>query len=128
MPRFLSNEWLDALDRAVHDCAPLREAARGRHLVLEQTVTDAPGGDAAYHVQVDDGEIRVRPGRAPSDVRLETDYATAVAVNMGTDSAQAAFMQGRLRLGGDVSQLLRNAELFTLIDDVFEGVRSRTSY
>jgi SCP-2 sterol transfer family len=129
VPRFLSSGWLDAVDGAINRNTALRDGSRGHKLVIQQTVTDAPGGDAEYHLHVDDGSVRIHPGKADrSDVSFVTDYATAIAVNSGADSAQAAFMRGRLRLGGDVAMLVRNSELLSLVDDVFSQVRADTSY
>ena len=42
--------------------------------------------------------------------------------------AQAAFMRGRLQIGGDISVLIENANALTEINDVLEPIRSTTTY
>lgn len=129
MASFLSDDWVRELDRAAAGSETLRRAARGRRLVLQQIVSDAPRGAARYYVEVDDGVVAARSGEAAApDVCLHADYETAVAISRGTDSAQGAFLKGRLRIEGDVTALLRNGDLFTELDDVFAGVRARTTY
>jgi putative sterol carrier protein len=126
--RFLSNEWLDALASAAAGSVALREAS-SRQLVIEQTVRNSPAGDVTYCVVVADGAVAVRTDDAPkADVTFVTDYATAVAINRGELSAQAAFLRGQLRVGGDVAELSRNADVLALLDDVFAGVRAGTEY
>lgn len=129
MPQFLSVDWLDALGRAAAKSTALHDATERHRLVIEQTVTDGPNGDSRYHVLVDNGAVAVCAGEADAPtLTFSTDYATAVAVNSGAESAQAAFMRGRLRVGGDVRELLRNAEILSMLEDVFAPVRAETSY
>ena len=47
------------------------------------------------------------------------DVETAAAVNRGELSAQAAFMTGRLRVGGDVQVLLDRQPALAEVDDIF---------
>ena len=70
-------------------------------------------------------------GRAPrradapaADVRLETDYATAVALARGETNAQAALADGRLRVSGDVARLAAHASALARLDDLFAAVRA----
>jgi hypothetical protein len=126
---FLSAAWLDALDRAATRSPMSAAGADGRRLIVQQRVHGGPRGDAVYHLVVDIDGLRVREGKADEPgVCFDTDYDTAVAVNTGVESAQAAFMQGRLRIGGDVNELVGNTDLLLAIDDVFAAVRTETSY
>jgi putative sterol carrier protein len=127
--RFSSPEWIAELDRAVADDAALRTASAGVSLVVQQTVTDGPEGDTAWHVVIDDGEVRVRPGEAAeADVTFRQSYATAAAIGRGEMSAQTAFMVGKLRVGGDVELLMANQSTFDGVADVFGTVRAGTEY
>jgi predicted lipid carrier protein YhbT len=125
MPAHLSPAWLAALDAAVTSHAPLAEATRGVQLVIEQVVTD-DDSTVQWHVAFDDGSVRVVPGAAPEGaaplVRFTTDQVTARAVATGTMTAQAAFMEGRLRVGGDTTALLAHHDLLTEVGDVFASV------
>ena len=127
---FLSTDWLDALDEAARaNRVALQADDAGSRLVIQQVITDRPGGDVAYCIRFDNGDIGVRSGRATDPtLSFTTDYGTARAIARGDESAQAAFIQGRLRVGGDVRALVRHAELLARLDAVFAPVRDETTY
>ena len=58
------------------------------------------------------------------DLTFTQDRATAEAIHRGDLSAQAAFMQGRLRLGGDLRAVIDRAVELATIDDLFAGARA----
>jgi putative sterol carrier protein len=126
MVRHLSAAWIEALDEAAKASAGLRAATAGVAFTVQQVVT-APEGDVVWHLVVDHGDVAVRPGRAEHpDLVFTQDRATAQQVAAGELSAQAAFMVGRLRVGGDLTVLLANQEAIAGLDDVFASVRART--
>ena len=128
MVRFLSPEWIDALDEAVRGDADLRAATSGVRLTVEQHVTD-PAGEVVYHVVVDDGRVAVAPGTADhADVTFVQDRDTATAIGDGTATAQDAFMSGRLRVSGDVPLLIRCKDALSGLDQALAGVRNHTTY
>jgi len=125
--RFLSDEWISAMDEAAAASTALAEIAADVSLVVEQQVTGLTGGPISYHLVLIDGRAAVRAGSAPEPtVRLSQDITTATDIAAGTDSAQRAFMTGRLRIGGDLGALLAHAEILGQLDDVFADVRDRT--
>lgn len=133
MLRFLSDEWIAALDRAAMASDALREATRDVSLTVQQIVTTPMNGDerdtATWHVAVDHGAVRVRPGRAANpDVTFTEDVETAARISKGELSAQAAFMLGQLRVGGDAKRLVEHQRAFASLDDVFAEVRASTDY
>ena len=74
---------------------------------------------------VEGGRIQLVRGRvADPDLTFTQDRATAEAIHRGELSAQAAFMQGRLRLGGDLRRVIDRAAELTAIDDVFASTRA----
>jgi hypothetical protein len=127
MLRFLTPEWLQALDGAARADASLATATADLALVLEQQVVGLPEGPFRYHITFDHGSVSVAEGPAASaDVRFTQDVATARAIAAGTRSAQRAFMTGDLRVGGDLRILLDHQVALATLDDVFADVRSRT--
>ena len=127
--RYLSLQWLDELSRAVADDGHLRRLAADHEIGITQVVSDGPEGDVTYHLQVTDGEARFGPGVAePEHVRMEQDWETAVAVATGDLNAQAAFVNGHIRLFGDQQRLLDAQPVFGALDAVFSDVRQRTEY
>jgi hypothetical protein len=125
---FLSELWLGELDRAVRASASVSALAP---IVIEQVVRDVPGrGEVRYRIQVDDGGARVAEGAPPGppDVRLTTDYPTAVAIALGKENAQIALARGRLRIGGDIDTLARRAGALAALDDATAALRAATTY
>lgn len=122
MVRFLSPEWLHAIDRAAETVGPCAPELDG--FVIGYRVDDID-----YHVTFASGRMRVIPG-APADatVTLHLDRPTAVAIARGELSAQRAFMCGRLRIGGDVHALVRANAAVATLGDVFAKVRSETEW
>lgn len=123
--RFLSLEWVDALDRAAREAG----AWAGPPLVLEQVVRDTPDGDVRFHLVLDAGGIRVAGGEAERpDVTLSSDFATAVRIARGTANVQRALAAGRCRLHGDLELLARSADALVALGDLFRSVRVATVF
>ena len=122
MAGFLTPAWLADLDAAGRRAS----VAPDLRLVVQQVIPDGPDGqELAYVVEVADGTLSVRPGRADHpDVTFTQDRATALAIHRGELSAQAAFIEGRLRLGGDLRSILDRAGSLASIDDVFAAARA----
>ncbi len=131
MLAFLSPAWVAALADAVRDDRALAHATAGVDLVIEQHVTAASGdetsSDVTYHVVFSGGRVAVVAGPAETPtIRFTQDHATAWGIAAGTDSAQRAFMTGRLQVGGDLRVLLEHQEAMAALHDVFADVRART--
>jgi putative sterol carrier protein len=129
MVGYLSDAWMHELDTAAKASERLRTAVAGVQLTVQQVIKDGPDGDVTFHLDIADGDVSVAQGvAADPDVTFTQDHATAVAIGRGELSAQAAFMAGRLRVGGNVALLMEQQRAFSGIDDVFADVRGRTSY
>jgi putative sterol carrier protein len=121
---FLADDWLDAMAGA----AATASAPPELRLVVQQVV-QTEAGEVAYAIHVADGRVRVVSGRADApDVTFTQDEATARAVADGSLSAQAAFMEGRLRVGGDLRALLEHAAVLAGLDDVFRPARDAVAW
>ena len=122
MAGFLTEAWLDDLEAA----AQRAELDTKGALVLQQVIPDGPEGrEVAYALVVRDGRVRVERGRVSApDLTFTQDLATAKAIHRGDLSAQAAFMQGRLRLGGDLRAVIDRAGELAAIDDVLGSARA----
>ncbi len=124
MAVFLSTEWIAALDAA----ASGRRAPDGLRLVVQQVVRDGDD-EVAYAIRIADGSVRVTGGRAAdADVTFTQDRPTAAAIATGELSAQAAFIDGRLRVGGDLSTLLEHTAALAALEDVFATARAGTAW
>jgi hypothetical protein len=138
MPRFLSPEWFDAVrvhsGREPQGSSNAPHTIHGPHpdrLVLEQVVTGSPYGNVRYFVVVENKAARlVEPGfaRQVADLTITTDWETATAMAKGELATQAALMQGRLRVRGNMTKLAGRAAELAGLDPVPEAVRKATTY
>jgi putative sterol carrier protein len=127
--RYLSARWIDAARRAVAADDTLPEALAGVSLTVEQTVEGGPDGTVRWHIAVDDGHVTLAPGPADRpDLRFTAGYRTAARIAAGTLAAQAAFVEGALRVGGDLSLLVTHQRALAAIGDVLAPVRARTTF
>jgi putative sterol carrier protein len=123
--QFLSDAWLADLAVAARAAAPPADL----RLVLQQVVRQDRGDEVAYVIRIEDGAVSVEPGRADdADVSFTQDRATASAIATGAMSAQSAFMEGRLRVGGDLRAVVEQARDLAILDDVFRAARSTTTW
>ncbi len=125
MPRYLSDEWLRALDEAARDCTV------PGNITIEHVVRDGAddGGEVRYHVVVDGARVRFVGGPAPRPtVTFHEDRATAIAIAKGELSAPAAFLSGRLSVGGDLRALTANTSAVAAVDAAVAAVRAVTTY
>jgi hypothetical protein len=99
MPAFLSDEWLDELDRRGREL-PSCEAAT---IVCQHEISGAPEGKVRFYVVWDQGRlVEVAKGKhASPDCSLSASAADALSVLSGETEAEVAFMQGRLKVEGD---------------------------
>lgn len=104
MPAFLSQAWLD-LQRELGRDLPERPGASAR---MQVVVTGAPEGDVAYVLSIEDGRVvEASLGTdSDADVTLTQTYVDAVAVARGELDANAAFMQGRVKVVGNMGSLM----------------------
>ena len=123
MPPFLSDAWIAALDEAARADEELRLVAAEADLVIQQVVVDGDH-EVAYAVILTADEVAVRPGfvEAPT-VTFTQDRHTAEEVASGARSALQAFVDGEIRVRGDVVSLSERHRVLAKLSDVFASVR-----
>lgn len=104
MATFLTQGWLDRLC-ALAEALPERPGATAR---LQVVVTGGPAGDVAYVQVIEDGRlVSCVLGRDDSaDVTLTQLYSDAVLIATGELDGNVAFMQGRVKVVGDMGRLM----------------------
>jgi hypothetical protein len=125
--QYLSDEWIEAADTALSEGWDAA-ADDGDGTTIAYTVSGTPQGKVTYHLHFGPEGAGIASGLpdADPDVTMELDYDTAREIERGEASAQVAFMQGRIKLGGDVTVLLRGAERLAAVGDVLASLRDRT--
>jgi putative sterol carrier protein len=104
MTKWLTQEWLDENTELARD-QPERAGASAR---LQYVITGGPDGDVAYYWVVIDGHlVENRLGELDdAQVTLTESYEDAMAIQKGELDANSAFMQGKIKVTGDVAQLM----------------------
>lgn len=125
MPKFLTQEWSDAVLAALNASGDVKSATKGVELCIQQVVTGAPDGDVSYWTKFDDGTVTGSIGdAADADVTITQDYDTAVAMSKGELNAQAAFMQGKLKVTGNMGKLLQHQGAMQSLGPVLQSVQT----
>lgn len=133
MAQYLSQGWLDEVNEAARNSDALKTATTGVCLTLQQVVTGLPEGEVRYWLRIDDGTVQTGLGTAAGaedspDATVTQSYETAVAVLRGELSTEEAFLNGRIRLRGDIGVLLRHQSVLNSLGQAFGEVHSRTEY
>lgn len=108
MVAYLSDDWLDRLERALGTVGAPAGAAP---IQVEYQITGWPeGGERRYHLALRppaDGPSRVVAGPAPQPaVVFRQDYQTALDVAGGRLAPHAALLAGDIGVQGDPTRLL----------------------
>lgn len=120
--RFLSQEWAEALAGALNQDDAFRQAAGNQSVRIQQVITTADD-DAHYWLALDDGEIDLGVGSIPDpDATVTQTYETAVALARGELGAVAAFMTGKIKIDGNLMQLMQLQGALSRLGDVMRGL------
>ena len=100
---FLSDAWLDDVEKLGAEAPPVTGPAAD--LVLNVVVPDTPDGARELNMQA--GKFgRGLVDSAPTKVTIPYDVAKAMFVDGNPQAAMQAFMNGQLRIEGDISKIM----------------------
>lgn len=104
MSKWLSQDWLDET-RKMAEGQPDRPGASAR---MQYVVTGAPDGDIEYYWVLENGKIlESQLGRLDdAEVTLTTGYDDAMKIQKGELDANAAFMQGKVKVTGNMAKVM----------------------
>lgn len=104
MPKYLSQEWLDLQKELAQDF-PERPGATAR---MQYKVTGAPEGDVTYHQVIDNGKMveNAIGEDEQAEFTIGQSYEDSVKILKGELDPNAAFMQGRLKVTGNMGKLM----------------------
>jgi SCP-2 sterol transfer family protein len=110
--QFLSDDWFAIVEKLVEQHGA--DAPANANVMVNLVVTDTPFGDERQmHMGARDGKGHWGIGHdADADVTLTTDYATAKQVFVSGDpnAGMQAFMQGKVRVQGDMAKLMASQQ------------------
>lgn len=121
--KFLTDEWATTMTDALNASPDFQNAATGQQVKLQQVVTDAPDGEVKYYFTIDGGKAQVALGElADAEATITQNYETAAAINKQELNAQNAFMQGKLKIAGNMMKLMQLQGVFTAMPKAVEGI------
>ena len=125
MPKWLSQEWLDE-SKKLAESQPERPGASAR---MQYVVTGGPDGDIKYYWVLENGKLQESQlGEMPDpEVTLTQSYEDAKKIQEGELDANAAFMQGRVKVTGNMAKLmsllpLTNAPEYKALQEEIAGI------
>ena len=128
MAKYLSQEWLDLQHELAREL-PERPGATAR---MQYVVTGAPEGDISYHQVIEDGKLQESQlgTDADAEVTLTQSYEDSLKIAKGELDANAAFMQGRVKVTGNMGKLMALMPLTQSPDyqEIASKVAERTEF
>ena len=105
MPKYLTQEWHDEFKRMSNATQPERPGVDAR---MQQVVTAGPEGDVKYYWVIQDGKlVESSLGElADAEFTMTMGWDDSVKVQKGDLDANAAFMQGKMKVSGNMAKLL----------------------
>ncbi len=104
MSKWLSQEWLDET-RKMAEGQPDRPGASAR---MQYVVTGGPDGDVEYYWVLENGKLlQSTLGHLDdAEVTLTTGYEDSLKIQKGELDANAAFMQGKVKVTGNMAKVM----------------------
>ena len=105
MAKYLSQEWIDEA-RGLAQTQPERPGASAR---MQYVVTGGPDGDIKYWWQLEDGKLEQSALGVldDADFTMTLSYPDSAKIQKGELDANAAFMQGRMKVTGNMGKLMQ---------------------
>jgi putative sterol carrier protein len=104
MAKYLTQEWLD-LQVELAQSFPEKPNASAR---MQTVVTGAPDGDVSYYTIIENGKMQENKLGTDEEAEftMTQGYDDSVKVLKGELDANAAFMQGRVKVTGNMGKLM----------------------
>jgi len=105
VPKYLTQEWLDE----ARELAKSQPERPGASATIQYVISGAPAGEVKYYWVLQDGRLlESQLGQIADPVLTMTfKYDDAVKVQQGELDPNTAFMQGRMKVSGDMGTLMR---------------------
>ena len=107
--KFLTEEWAQAVTDALNSSDEFKAAAGNQAAKLQQVVSDPPeGGEVKYYFNLEGGSAQVGLGELEgAEATISQTYQTAVALDKQELNPQQAFMQGKVKISGNMMKIMQ---------------------
>jgi putative sterol carrier protein len=104
MAKYLTQEWLDLFKELAQEFPP----RPGASAVMQYVITGTPDGDVKYVQTIEDGKMTTSSlgEDEAAEFTLSMNYDDAVKIQKAELDANAAFMQGKLKVSGNLGKLM----------------------
>lgn len=120
--KFLSDEWLSEVESRLNASDAFQAAAKGQAARLQQEISGGPHGDVKYGFVLDAGKVTLSGGDIENpEATISQNYETAVAMSKQEVTGQQAFMQGKLKVSGNLMKIMQLQGVFTAMPQALEG-------
>ena len=112
---FLTDDWMEAITAAAGADTSFMTSIATTELTLQFHVTDVPDqGQVDYFLRIAGGAVAMLPDvDADAHASITNNYETAAAISKGDLNTQMAFMQGKIKLAGDIGKVMMNQGVLT---------------
>lgn len=105
--KYLSEEWIKEVNNRLQSNEAVASAAKGQNLIIQNVITDTPDGEKRTFLRITDGAPEIGLGEVEgAEATVTQNYETSVAVAKGELNSQAAFMQGKIKVQGNMMKLM----------------------
>lgn len=122
--KFQSEEYFKEVNNALQSDEAVRNAAKGKNVRVQVLTTDAPGrGEIRTYLRITEGVIEVGLGDVENpDATISQNYETATALDRGVLNAQNAFMQGKIKIKGNLMKMMQLQGLLQAVAPATEHI------
>lgn len=106
--KFQSEEWFKEANNRIQSDEGVLGAGKGQTVAIQQVVTELPeGGEKKTFLKITDGTPEVGIGEVEgAEATVTQSYETSVAILKGEVNQQAAFMQGKIKIQGNLMKIM----------------------
>lgn len=107
--KFQSEEYFEAANAVLKSNEDVLKASKGHDVEVQVVTTDFPEeGERKTYLRIENGIPDVGIGEIEHpDAVISQDYATAVALDKGELNPQTAFMEGKMKIKGNLMKIMQ---------------------